>query len=85
MKGDLVDLKQEVCSQFDPSSLGSAHKLLWDFCGSDLEQLGLPYHARRGSDKRQVTDILVADITVTAIDKLILSKKFLPFIAKPLI
>ena len=69
LKGDLVGLKQEVCSQFDPSSLGSAHKLLWDFCGSDLEQLGLPFHARRGSDKRQVTDIFVADI-VTALDKL---------------
>ena len=69
LKGDLVGLKQEVCSQFDPSSLGSAHKLLWDFCGSDLEQLGLPFHARRSSDKRQVTDILVADI-VTALDKL---------------
>ena len=81
----LILNRRFACSQFDPSSLGSAHKLLWDFCDSDLEQLGLPYHARRGSDKRQVTDILVPDITVTAIDKLILSKKFLPFIAKPLI
>ena len=42
---------------------------MWDFCSSDLDQLGLPFHSRRGSDKRQVTDVLLADI-VAAFDKL---------------
>ena len=69
LKGDLVGLKQSVCSRFDSSSLGSAHRRMWDFCGSDLDLLGFSYHSRRGSDKRQVTDVLLADI-VAAFDKL---------------
>ena len=69
MKGDCVGLKQAVLSCFDPTSLGTSHKLLWDVCGEDLARLSMPYHARRGSDKRQVTDVLLADI-VAAFDKL---------------
>ena len=42
---------------------------MWDFCGSDLDLFGFSYHSRRGSDKRQVTDVLLADI-VAAFDKL---------------
>ena len=38
-------------------------------CGDCLDNLGLPYHPRRGSDKRQVADFLLADI-VAAFDKL---------------
>ena len=69
LKGDSVGLKQAVFSRFDPVSLGTSHRMLWDTCGDDLEQLGMPFHARRGSDKRQVADVLLADI-VTAFDRL---------------
>ena len=69
LKGNTVGLKQAVLSHFDPSCLNNAHKLLWNTNGDILEQMGLPYHARRGSDKCQVSDVLLADI-VTAFDKL---------------
>ena len=69
LKGDVVGLKQAVLARFDSASLGTSHKLLWDTCGEDLEQLGMPFRARRGSDKRQVSDVLIADI-VAAFDKL---------------
>ena len=69
LKGNTVGLKQAVFSHFDPSCLNNVHKLLWNTSGDILEQMGLPYHARRGSDKRQVSDVLLADI-VTAFDKL---------------
>ena len=69
LKGDLVGLKQEVFSHFDPTSLYASQKLMWESCGVDLERLGLPFHSRRGSDKCQVSDVLLADI-VAPVDKL---------------
>ena len=69
LKGNTVGLKQAVLSHFDPSCLNNAHKLLWNTNGDILEQMDLSYHARRGSDKCQVSDVLLADI-VTAFDKL---------------
>ena len=56
LKGDSAGLKQSVCSSFDSSALSSAHRRLWDYCSKELEQLGLPYHARRGSDKHHLSD-----------------------------
>ena len=44
LRGDSAGLKQSVCSS-------SAHRRLWDYCSKELEQLGLPYHARCGSDR----------------------------------
>ena len=69
LKGDNVKLKQAVISRFDSLSLSTAHRLLWDTCGSDLELLGLSFHQRRASEKRQLSDIILADILV-ALDKL---------------
>ena len=70
-------LKQSVCSSFDSSALSSAHRCLWDYCSKELEQLGLPYHARRGSDKRHLSDVLIADLLL-AFDKLDLNDNLLP-------
>ena len=69
LKGDKLGLKQAVLSTFDPTSLRSSHKLLWDFCRDDLQQTGLTYYSRRGSEKRVLTDVLLADILV-AFEKL---------------
>ena len=69
LKGDTLGMKQAVLSTFDSSSLATAHKCLWDKCGDDLKQLGLSYHLRRGSEKRQAADMHFTDIT-TAFDKL---------------
>ena len=44
-------------------------------CDDCLDHLGLPYHPRRGSDKRQVADFLLADI-MAAFDKLDGADKF---------
>lgn len=58
-----------------------AQKVFWDMCGSGdcFGHLGLPYHPRRGSDKRQIAGYLLADI-VAAFDKLDGAQiKFLPF------
>ena len=44
-----------------------AHKALWGSCKD--EQCGLVYHARRGSERRQLVDALFTDI-VAAFDKL---------------
>ena len=68
LKGDKLGLKQAVLSTFDPTSLSSSHKLLWDFCRDDLQQAGLTYHSRRGSEKRVLTDVLLAD-TLVAFEK----------------
>ena len=64
-----MGMKLAVLSTFDPSSLATAHKTLWAHCGDDLKQLGLSYHLRCGSEKRQVADMLFTDI-ITAFDKL---------------
>ena len=69
LKGDTMGMKLAVLSTFDSSSLATAHKSLWDNCGDDLKQLGLSYHLRRGSEKRQAADMLFTDI-ITAFDKL---------------
>lgn len=39
--------------------------------------LGLPYHARRGSDKRHLSDVLIADLLL-AFDKLDLNDNLPP-------
>ena len=70
-------MKQSVCSSFDSSALSSAHRRLWDYCSKELEQLGLPYHARRGSDKRHLSDVLIADLLL-AFDKLDLNDNLPP-------
>ena len=51
LRGGSAGLKQSLCSSFDSSALPSAYKHLWEYCSKELEQLGLPYHARCGSDK----------------------------------
>lgn len=63
LKGDTLGLKQAIFSSFDASALVTAHKRLWDAC-KDL--LG---HQRRGSEKRQVTEVVLADFQI-AFDKL---------------
>ena len=60
---------QAVLSSFHPTTLSLVQKSLWDMCKVDLEQLGLTYHQRRGSEKHKVADILLADI-LTAFKKL---------------
>lgn len=77
LRGDSAGLKQSVCSSFDSSALSSAHRRLWDYCSKELEQLGLPYHARRGSDKRHLSDVLIADLLL-AFDKLDLNDNLPP-------
>ena len=77
LRGDSASLKQSVCSSFDSFTLSSAHKHLWDYCSKELEQLGLPYHARRGSDKRHLSDVLIADLLL-AFDKLDLNDNLPP-------
>ena len=64
-----MGMKLVVLLTFDLSSLATAHKTLWDHCGDHLKQLGLSYHVRRGSEKRQVADMVFTDI-ITAFDKL---------------
>ena len=54
LRGDNVTLKQLVLSTFDPTSLDTAHKLLWDTCGGELQGIGLSYQKRRGSEKLQL-------------------------------
>ena len=69
LKGDHTGLKQAVLSTFDSTSLAAAHRSLWDVCKIDLELSGLSFHSRRWSEKRQLADILFADL-MAAFDKL---------------
>ena len=74
LRGAIVGLKQAVCSSFDDTPLSYAYKLLWDSCSSELESLGLQYHARRGSDRHQLSDILFADILLAFDSKSLMIK-----------
>ena len=62
-------LKKAVTACFDSSSLIEAHKLLWDFCGNSLKELGLVYHSRRSTDKRDAFEATLVDI-LSVFDKL---------------
>ena len=78
LRGCTTNLKQAVAAHFDISSLIDAHKLLWDHCGDTLKQLGLTYHTRRSTDKRDAFEATLADI-LSAFNKLDKDDK-LPFI-----
>ena len=69
LRGNTLGLKQAVFSSFDAPSLTVAYKALWDYCKEDLELQGLTYHSRRGSVKRQIMDVVFADILI-AFEKL---------------
>ena len=62
LRGNISNLKQLVASHFDISSLTDAQKLLWDHCGELLKELGLSFHTRRNTDKRDAFDATLADI-----------------------
>ena len=69
LRGSTTNLKQSVATHFDLSSLTDAHKLLWDHCGDTLRHLGLTYHTRRSTDKRDAFEATLADI-LSAFNKL---------------
>ena len=69
LRGNIASLKQLISAHFDLSSLIDAHKYLWDYCGDALEQLGLTYHSRRSTDKRDAFEAILSDILL-AISKL---------------
>ena len=69
LRGDVSTLKKAVTACFDSSSLIEAHKLLWDFCGDSLKELGLVYHSRRSTDKRDAFEATLVDI-LSVFDKL---------------
>ena len=69
LRGSTTTLKQAVATHFDLSSLTDAHKLLWDHCGDTLRHLGLTYHTRRSTDKRDAFEVTLADI-LSAFNKL---------------
>ena len=75
LRGDTSTLRQAVTAHFDTPSLTDAHKHLWDFCGDLLKELGVTYHTRRSTDKRDafeatLTDILSAFNKLDEVDKL---------------
>ena len=75
LRGDTSTLKQAVTAHFDTPSLIDAYKHLWDFCGDLLKELGVTYHTRRSTDKRDafeatLTDILSAFNKLDEVDKL---------------
>ena len=69
LRGSTTNLKQSVATHFDLSSLTDAQKLLWDHCGDTLRHLGLTYHTRRSTDKRDAFEATLADI-LSAFNKL---------------
>ena len=78
LRGSTTNLKQSVATHFDLSSLTDAQKLLWDHCGDTLRHLGLTYHTRRSTDKRDAFEATLADI-LSAFNKLDEDDK-LPFL-----
>ena len=52
LRDDTSTLKQAVTAHFDTPSLIDAYKHLWDFCGDLLKELGITYHTRHSTDKR---------------------------------
>ena len=69
LRGNIASLKKLISAHFDLSSLIDAHKYIWDYCGDALEQLGLTYHSRRSTDKRDAFEAILSDILL-AISKL---------------
>lgn len=69
LRGDTAGLKRAVCSSFDLSALSNGHKHLWNVCSAQLEKFYLVFHARRGSDKNPLSDVLLVDI-ILAFEKL---------------
>ena len=69
LRGDTSTLKQAVIAHFDTPSLIDAHKHLWDFCGDLLKELGVTYHTRRSTDKRDAFEATLTDI-LSAFNKL---------------
>ena len=73
LKGDNESLKKRVCEHFSPNDVENAKKMLWDYCRQDLEAAGLPYHSRRGSDRRSqmaanLDDIVQAFVVLDSSD-----------------
>ena len=73
LKGDNESLKKRVCEHFSPGDVEDGKKLLWDFCRHDLEAASLPYHTRRGTDRRSqmaanLDDIVQAFVVLDSSD-----------------
>ena len=69
--GDTSTLRQAVTAHFDTPSLIDAHKHLLDFCGDLLKELGVTYHTRHSTDKRDAFEATLTDIPVlSAFNKL---------------
>ena len=82
LRGDVSTLKKAVTACFDSSSLIEAHKLLWDFCGDSLKDLGLVYHSRRSTDKRDASEATLVDI-LSVFDKLDEADSIPPIFVRP--
>ena len=80
LRGDTSTLKQAVTAHFDTPSLIDAYKHLWNFCGDLLKELGVTYHTRRSTDKRDAFEAtLTYSLPLTSLMKLTNS---LPFTVK---
>ena len=62
LKGDNNSLKNIVGECFSTEAVEGAKKLLWDNCKQHLEGAGLPYQARRDSEKRSQIAANIDDI-----------------------
>ena len=71
LRGDSSSLKSTLLASFDASSLNDAVKCIWKFCRQDI---GLTYHTRRNSEKRDLSDALFTDVS-TALNRLDLANK----------
>ena len=62
LKGDIESLKKTVIERFSSDDVDAAKKCLWDCCNSVLLAKGLPFHARRDSDRRSQLEANLADL-----------------------
>ena len=76
LKGDTDSLRRVVKDHFSSAHVENAKRLLWDSCGQLLEEVNLPFYARRDSENRSQLSANIEDL-VAAFDALD-SKDMLP-------
>ena len=67
LKGDTDSLRRVVKDHFSSAHVENAKRLLWDSCGQLLEEVNLPFYARRDSENRSQLSANIEDL-VAAFD-----------------
>ena len=60
LKGDTDSLRRVVKDHFSSAHVENAKRLLWDSCGQLLEEVNLPFYARRSQLSANIEDLVAA-------------------------